>query len=979
MATPTFKRLSVSQFRDLLTKFAFTRRIDSVHMHHTWKPERKDFKGHETIVSMWRFHTQENHWSDIAQHITIDPNGEIWLGRSWNNAPASAAGFNGNSAVGPFMFEMIGNFDKGHDPFDGAQRDAAIAVVAAVQERFALPARSLKFHNSMSPKSCPGSSLDYDAIVSLVEAEKQPKMAAAAKGRGAPSRQGPFPDEPDLVMAELMKAASRTALGVVEPGDAEVSHDEHEGEAYEPVSGAASGSATARDSGLSAAQLAAMRPHLINLRAGRFSDEGEVSTTQADVDAIFESHLPTALATAKAAGRKLQLLIYVHGGLVSESSGLKVGFKHIDWWKKNGIYPIYFVWETGFFETIGQLLSRARQPGARDLFDFTTDPVIETAARALQGPRIWGGMKSSAEHAMDPPGPSGAINGGAHYTATKLKTFCDSNPSEIELHAVGHSAGSIFLAHFVATARALGIPSFKTGNLLAPAVRVDTFKDKLLDAVGAGKGIDKLCIFTMFRDFERKDNCADIYRKSLLYLIYYALEDRRKTPILGLEESLRSDPDLKKVLGLDGSTADGEVVWSRSQGDTGRSASTSESHGGFDDDAPTMNSVLRRVLGKDDADTIVEYGGSRGIDTGKPWVQEYDLPPELAALRLVQALPLTLAGAPTIEAPFPSVALAANAFSAAGPAGRRTALCVGIDSYAGANALAGCVADANAWSAALSKLGFQTSMLTNENATRAAIDGELRTLISRSHAGDVIVLMYAGHGASVQDVDGDEEDGKDEAICPVDFESGAFYIDDDIAKVLAGLPEGVNLTIFMDCCHSGTNTRFAMGASQRGAARTLGERARYLVPTPEVIEAHIAFRERLGDGSGGTRAAGSKPMRVVKFAACQDHEVALESQGHGEFTVRATRVLAQGIDAMTNKQFVERVISAFGTNPRQHPMLDGVKDTGAWGLLMPRSAAPGEASRQGPESAWGGDTELLRTIASLGEAVTTLATRQAAS
>ena len=103
MATPTLKRITLAQFREALARFVFTRRINAVHMHHTWKPGRRDFKGHETIVAMWRFHTHQKHWRDIAQHITIEPAGDIWLGRDWNLPPASAAGHNGNSAFGPFM------------------------------------------------------------------------------------------------------------------------------------------------------------------------------------------------------------------------------------------------------------------------------------------------------------------------------------------------------------------------------------------------------------------------------------------------------------------------------------------------------------------------------------------------------------------------------------------------------------------------------------------------------------------------------------------------------------------------------------------------------------------------------------------------------------------------------------------------------------------------------------------------------------
>ena len=88
------------------------------------------------------YHTQFNGWSDIAQHITISSNGDIWTGRSWNQPPASAAGNNGNREIGPFMFEMIGDFDKGRDRFEGRQREVALEVIACVQLKFDPP---LKF------------------------------------------------------------------------------------------------------------------------------------------------------------------------------------------------------------------------------------------------------------------------------------------------------------------------------------------------------------------------------------------------------------------------------------------------------------------------------------------------------------------------------------------------------------------------------------------------------------------------------------------------------------------------------------------------------------------------------------------------------------------------------------------------------------------------------------------------------------------
>jgi len=77
---PPFKKITRDQFASVLTQFPFTRRITGVHMHHTWMPDRAQYRGHDSIVGMWEYHTKRNGWSDIAQHITIAPDGTIWLG-----------------------------------------------------------------------------------------------------------------------------------------------------------------------------------------------------------------------------------------------------------------------------------------------------------------------------------------------------------------------------------------------------------------------------------------------------------------------------------------------------------------------------------------------------------------------------------------------------------------------------------------------------------------------------------------------------------------------------------------------------------------------------------------------------------------------------------------------------------------------------------------------------------------------------------
>ncbi len=76
-----------------------------------------------------------------------------------------------------------------------------------------------------------------------------------------------------------------------------------------------------------------------------------------------------------------------------------------------------------------------------------------------------------------------------------------------------------------------------TAHHLAPAIRNDLFHQNVAPLLGTGIG--PLTIFTMRKHLEKADTVTRAYNKSLLYLIYEALEERRQADILGLEVSLR--------------------------------------------------------------------------------------------------------------------------------------------------------------------------------------------------------------------------------------------------------------------------------------------------------------------------------------------------------------------------------------------------------------------------------------------------------
>jgi hypothetical protein len=85
-------------------------------------------------------------------------------------------------------------------------------------------------------------------------------------------------------------------------------------------------------------------------------------------------------------------------------------------------------------------------------------------------------------------------------------------------------------------------------------------------------------------------------------------------------------------------------------------------------------------------------------------------------------------------------------------------------------------------------------------------------------------------------------------------------------------------------------------------------------------------------------------MREVVFSACRSVEVAWESNGQGDFTRLATKLLAAGADGMSHLDFQRAVTRAFGATPRQHPVLDCAPSRRAAALLGGGQGGGGRAA-----------------------------------
>ena len=116
--------------------------------------------------------------------------------------------------------------------------------------------------------------------------------------------------------------------------------------------------------------------------------------------------------------------------------------------------------------------------------------------------------------------------------------------------------------------------------------------------------------------------------------------------------------------------------------------------------------------------------------------------------------------------------------------------------------------------------GFSVKELRNENATYINIIKEFERLIQQSKPADIVYIHFSGHGQPVEDYDGDEADGWDEAFVPYDagekyiqgvYEGDKHFIDDTLNGLLEQLrvklgPSGA-LYVVMDACHAGEQFR----------------------------------------------------------------------------------------------------------------------------------------------------------------------------
>lgn len=156
----------------------------------------------------------------------------------------------------------------------------------------------------------------------------------------------------------------------------------------------------------------------------------------------------------------------------------------------------------------------------------------------------------------------------------------------------------------------------------------------------------------------------------------------------------------------------------------------------------------------------------------------------------------------------------------------KRALLVGISDYGNA------LEDPNKWanisgandikllSPLFSEHGYTVTSLVDAQATHAGITKALEKLAKDSKKGDRVYIHFSMHGQPFEDLNGDEEDGWDEALIPVDaemlyaegvYEGKNHLLDDELEsyfnEIRNKLGSEGQLIVILDACHSGTASR----------------------------------------------------------------------------------------------------------------------------------------------------------------------------
>lgn len=243
--------------------------------------------------------------------------------------------------------------------------------------------------------------------------------------------------------------------------------------------------------------------------------------------------------------------------------------------------------------------------------------------------------------------------------------------------------------------------------------------------------------------------------------------------------------------------------------------------------------------------------------------------------------------------------------------------------------------DVNLIKSALIHQGFKESdirVIVDKDATKKGILEGIENLYKSAEKGGIVYFHYSGHGQQIIDKVGDEVDGLDESLVPIDagrtYElcpaKGANHIRDDLlGELLTKIRRKVgvlgDVIVSLDACHSGTATRgygVARGTSDVFAPTNYK-------PNPELVS---NFGKSL---LKSTDPKGVSPMVVISGSSSTElnYEYRVDGVNYGSLSYALSKTFHQLSSDFSYRALFGKVkVLMSSIAPRQTPQLEGSVD-----------------------------------------------------
>lgn len=268
--------------------------------------------------------------------------------------------------------------------------------------------------------------------------------------------------------------------------------------------------------------------------------------------------------------------------------------------------------------------------------------------------------------------------------------------------------------------------------------------------------------------------------------------------------------------------------------------------------------------------------------------------------------------------------------------GRKKALCIGINYEGTSGELRGCINDAkNMKQFLIRRFGFKAEdivMLLDDAThhrqlpTRANIIQAMQWLVRDARPNDSLWFHYSGHGGQTKDHDGDEGDGYDEVIYPMDHETAGHLVDDDMHEIMVRpLPIGCRLTAIFDSCHSGSVLDLPYIYSTEGKIKEPNQALEVGKGAMSAIQAYAKkdmggvlkagmdiFKVASGSQTKATkkaREAKGSEADVISWSGCKDSQTSADAVEAGKATGAMSYAFITSMDAQPNQTYQQLLVS----------------------------------------------------------------------